>query len=275
MERLNNNREIERIAANTRVVVMAGGRGRRLESITNGRIPKDFVPIDRTEAVRGIDHTIRTLQAIELTDVIYSANYYYNMYQDELSGIGVQMHLQEEDDCHGIDLYKIIKKEGEDKQYLVLTTDILYKPSDIRNLLQQHRPYTISRGVSQHTYSEMEPYYRTHVEPNDNLIVKVDGSPFQQEEVGFPTEKVVGSPVLVIDPSLYLELFRIHELYTSKHSDVDLYTDVLWLATELNRRRAEKGRKPILFAHMFEKAHIDYGTPAGLELTRTVYEEYR
>lgn len=269
------NGEIKQITDITRVVVMAGGRGRRLESITQGRIPKDFVPIDENGTIRGVDHTIKTMQSIGLTDIIYSANYYYDMYYEELSKAGVRLHFQEEGDCHGIDLYKIIEKEGADKQYLILTTDILYQPRDIKNLLLNHKPSSITRGVSEHVYREMESYYRTHIDPNSNAIVHVEGSPFQKTATELPTEKVVGSPVLIIDPELYLRLFKIHERYTHKKSNVDLYLDIMWLTTELNRRRVERGRDPILFAQMLDKPHIDYGTPDGLALTRSVYKDYQ
>lgn len=266
--------ELKNKVNNLRVIVMAGGRGIRLESITKGLIPKDFIPLSKDGTKRGIDHTMESLNRIGLTDVIYSVNYYYDIYAKEFAGTKVKLHYQDENDSHGIDLHKIITTEGGDKQYLILPTDVLFHPSDLRNLILAHQPGTITRGVSLYKYKEMEPYYRTYVDPTKKAIVGVDGSPFQKKAPTITTEKVVGSPIMIIDPTLYQKLFKFHSKYTHKESKIDLYLDILWLTTEWNKRRVESGRDPILFAHMFDHAHIDFGTPTSLSLARDVYDSY-
>ena len=257
------------------VVVMAGGRGVRLQSITNGIIPKDFVPISEDGKKRGIDHTLNSLSCIGLTNIIYSVNYYYDIYSKELAGTGIKLHYQDENDSHGSDLYKIIEIEGTTKQYLILPTDILFHPSDLKNLILAHQNNTITRGVSSYVYKEMEPYYRTQLDNERQVIIGIDGSPFQKRAPMTITERVVGSPILLIAPLLYQKLFSLHRRYSHKDSKVDLYLDIMWLTTELNKRRVERGRDPILFAHRFDYPHIDFGTPQGLNLARSIYNTYQ
>lgn len=253
-----------------KVLVMAGGRGRRVESITQGLIPKDFLTVDRNQKIRGIDYVHSILRNLKLNDVTYSANFYYDLYRKTLRNTPYKLHFQQEGDNHGSDLYKIILEHGVDSQLLVLPTDMYFDPLDLKKLIQVHRPGSLTWAVTSYQYEDMEPYRTLMVNATTYSVQGDTKSPWWRDN-GISCEPYVGGGIVMIDPKVYLKGYEAYTRLNKKHKGIDMYREILYLVAEQNRRRITKGDESIFYACIFDKPMIDYGTPERLELTREVF----
>lgn len=253
-----------------RVIVMAGGRGTRLEQITGGKIPKDMVTIDPSNKVRGVDRTNEILKEIGLDDITYRANFYKSLYEGIFTNTHIKVEHQEEGVNHGTDLANIMAQRGVDRPYLVLSTDIYFHESDLRKMLQDYAPHTTSWGISNSDFSEMESYRLLMTPPKSLAIVGSVVSPFAQLNLD-AHDRYVNGPIMLIDPKQYLDGYKYNQAISGQKSGVDLYRDVGYLLAEINRERLSKGDSSSLNGHIYEKPMIDFGTPGGLFLTRRLY----
>ncbi len=260
-----------RQAFGVKVIVMAGGRGRRIESITKGEIPKDFIAIDKKQNIRGIDYIHSILRNLGLDDVTYSANYYYGLYKEALFDTSYKLHYQQEGDNHGTDLYKIITEQEVNYQYLVLTTDMYFGSSDLQKMIAIHKIGTATWSTAHFQFPEMEPYRRLVVDDKTNAVL---GDPtslwWQRNSDSNPNLYIEGS-IIMTDPELYLQVYRLHTRLYKKLTGLDLYSDVGYLLAEKNRRRIARGFGSIFNACIFANPFIDYGNPERLELVRRVF----
>lgn len=80
-----------------KTVILAGGRGERLSSITGGLVPKCFVNIDGNSGVRGIDWLDEVFKNLNLTDVVFSADFYYNQYKEFIKRVGRYSIIRQKD----------------------------------------------------------------------------------------------------------------------------------------------------------------------------------
>lgn len=256
-------------------VVMAGGQGTRLQEVTKGLVPKDFVVIDHDTGMRGVDITRRHLQSLGITNVIYSANHFLPLYEAELAGEGYKFHYQAPGDCHGLDFMKILGEQGcsSTYQYLLLSTDNLFSTSDLRDLLATHNEGTITRGVAPFQFDDQEQYYHLHVDSRTGAIVGDDRSGYFTCTDLDAITKYTASPIAVVDPGLFEETFAIYKRLCKKEDDIDFWLDIGFLLAEQNRRNLLRNRESFYNAHVFKGSLVDYGTPKTLELARRVYKE--
>ncbi|MDO8618369.1 MAG: sugar phosphate nucleotidyltransferase [Candidatus Daviesbacteria bacterium] len=260
-------------AFEVKVIVMAGGKGRRIESITKGEVPKDFITIDKEQKIRGIDYIRSILRNLELNDVTYSANYYYGMYKEALSDTPYKLHYQQEGDNHGTDLYKIITEQGVNYQYLVLTTDMYFGSSDLQEMINTHKVGTATWATAHFQFPEMEPYRCLVVDDKTNAVLGDPRSLWWQRNGDTNPNLYIEGSIIMTDPELYLQVYRLHTRLYKKLTGLDLYSDVGFLLAEKNRRRVAGGFDSIFNACMFTNPFIDYGNPERLELVRRVFSD--
>lgn len=260
--------------ANTKAIVMAGGKGKRLESVTGAMIPKDFVYLDRFRGVRAIDYLHSTLQELNLNNVIYSANHYYSQYQKELHTTPYELRYQEEGDNHGTDLRKIIDEEGSEYQYLILPTDTYFSGNDIRKLLSSHQPGSVTWAVSAYNENLTEDYRALFVGNRYNEVIGKRNSLWWKGQCDNDFTIYSSSAIMIWDGEVYKKSYDLFSRFCKKTSGVDMYIDVAHMLAERNRRRIERGKTSLINAHVFTDSLIDFGIPERLELTRALFEDY-
>lgn len=265
---------IENSRFHTKVVVMGGGLGKRLESITGGVIPKDFVEIDPDRHIRGIDNTQAALEDSSLTDIIYSGSRHLPLYQKELSKKNITYHFQDETFGHGKELMTIINEHGMNSQYLVLPTDIYFKSSDLEILLQQHKPGTVSWGVTLNSYPEMEAYKNLVVRKDSFAIICKTHSRFYPLVKNDPrTELVYNTVMIIFDPVVFKHAYDLWTRLERPSGSVDLYRDIGIILAEENRRGIQRGRESFLNAIQFLHPVMDYGTIPSLMALRASFQK--
>src|SRR3990167_7253916 len=157
-----------------KTIILAGGRGRRLEPVTNGEIPKCFVEINTKTGVRGIDYLEDMFASLDFNpeDVVFSADYYFDQYQREIhkKNPNYTMLYQQQNVGNGGAVEQAIHEYGMDYQYLVISPDTYFSGKDLATLIKNHQPRTISWGVGEF-HETMESYHGLVVDSNTQAIL--------------------------------------------------------------------------------------------------------
>lgn len=257
-----------------KTIVLVGGKGSRLDSVTLGKIPKGFVEINKDKTVRGIDHLDDILARNGIQNAIFSTRNYSEPYETFVRGKSYIVFYQSKETGTSGAIEEIFKEHGYDHQYLVISGDVYCHYLNIAKMLQNHIPGTISWGVTNLDYPLMEPYYGLVVEKNSHAIIGDIKLPWWQEGDFAGTNLYVKSAVNIIDPIVYRDAVQIFRKKIYKEYPLDLYWDILPCFEDYNRKRMTVGESSLLQAIKMDYPFIDYGTPERLELTRAVYEDH-
>lgn len=257
-----------------KTIVLVGGKGSRLDSVTHGKIPKGFVEINRDKTVRGVDHLNDILSRNGIQNAIFSTHNYSDPYETFVRSKSHTVFYQSQDTGTSGAIEEIFERYGYEHQYLVMSGDVYCHYLNITKLLQNHVPGTISWGVTSLDYPLMEPYYGLVVEKDSHAIIGDIKLPWWQQDDLTGTDLYVKSAVNIIDPVVYREAVRIFRDKIYKEYPLDLYWDILPCFEEHNRKRVTAGQSSLLQAVKMDHPFIDYGTPERLELTRAVYEDH-
>lgn len=253
-----------------RTVVMAGGKGTRLSSITGGRYPKDYEYINHQKTIRQIDLTTRYLSELKLKDVVYSANHFLPLYEERFKGMGYKFNYQEPGINHGTDLKNIIEQCGTDKQYLILSTDTIFRMKDLKGLIFSHKKGSMTRAVSDLQHRDYLNYHHVLADRETFAIVGDERSGYSSGINVSDCFIFTASPIAIIDPLLFMETYEMHERLSNKNSGVDLWLEVGFLLAERNRRRLKRRHEfqSLYNAHVFQGPLLDFGTPNSLQRAR-------
>ncbi len=264
---------LQQLPYSLKVIVLVGGKGTRLESVTQGKIPKGFIEINEDKSVRGIDHLEDILARNGIQDAILSTRYYSEPYEEFVKGKSHTVFYQSQETGTSGAIEEIFERFGYEHQYLVMSGDVYCHYLNIAKLLRNHVPGTISWGVTPLDYPLMEPYYGLVVDDSSKAITGDIKLPWWND--GDLTGKTlyVKGAINVIDPTVYREAVQIFRSQVYKEYPLDLYWDILPALEEHNRQLTEEGKPSLLQAVVFDHPFIDYGTPERLELTRRVYGE--
>lgn len=253
-----------------KTIMLSGGKGVRLGPITKEKIPKCFVPINSSLTIKGIDYLDNIFKKNNITDVVFSANFYYSQYEEYIKNTSYSMLYQGDFAGNGGAVEEAIEKFGDSFQYLVISPDTFFNSNDLNNLIKNHKPGTISWGVGKEIQL-MDSYFGLIVDKSTKAILgdtklnwwknwNLDGS-----------EQYVKGAINIIDPIIFTESISIFKKLCKKNYPIDLYWDILPLIEERNRRRILKGQDSFLQAIIFKNPIIDYGTPERLELVQRIY----
>lgn len=255
-----------------KTIILAGGRGKRLESITDGKIPKCFVTIDQFSEVKGIDHLHKIFIENNLTDVVFSADYYYSQYEEYIKDKPYSMLLQKENVGNGGAVEQAIEEFGYKFQYLVISPDTFFSSKDLNTLIKNHKIGTISWAVSEKETLIMDSYFGLVVNKSDNYILGDKKLKYWKDWKIENCQEYVKGAINIIDPYVYMDSMSIFKRLSKKSYPIDLYWDILPLIEERNRRRVVSNRQSFLQATIFKEPIIDYGIPERLDFTRKIYK---
>jgi len=278
MEKVHNNHEFFRVPNigndiyPLKSVLMVGGKGIRLEPITKNLIPKGFVTIDDKNEVREIDYLTQSLNNIGIQNPILSVHHYADTYEEYASRKTYEIFRRKGEVGNGGALEQLIQQYGYDTQYLVISADIFVHPKDIQKLISEHKPETISWGVTKLDYELMEDYYGLVVDDKSKAILGDIKLPWWKNWDLMEKSLYVKGAIQIIDPSVYIESVEIYKRLCKK-AELDLYWDISPLIEERNRRRIRVGKSSMLQAVIFDHASLDYGTPERLQIMRNEYQK--
>lgn len=254
-----------------KVLMLAGGRGKRLEEVTGGKIPKCFVSIDTEGRTRGIDHLHNIFQRLGIHDVTFSADYYYDQYEEFVANTQYNMLFQRPGGGNGGAVEQAIEEYGMGSQYLVMSTDTYFSAHDLKKIIDNHSPGTISWGVGKEI-PLMESYYGLVVDEATQAILGDTKLPWWKEWDLSGTKQYVKGGIQIIDPIVYMESLNVFKRFCKQEYPHDLYWDVFPLIEERNRRLISRDSDSILQAVVFDDELMDYGAPDRLEATRKLYK---
>lgn len=249
-----------------RVIMLAGGRGTRLHSVTQGEIPKCFVYLDKSKTTRGIDYLDRLLAktGLDPKNIVFSANDYYGQYQEKIDGknSGYTMLRQFDDVGNGGAVEQAVNEYGLDYQYLVISPDTLFSSRDLNKIITEHKPGTISWAVN--TYNEiMSPYFGLVVERNGAVIGDSKINPLPENELKNKNLYIKGA-INIFDPRLYMEYFNKFKVNFGNSYPIDLYWQILPFIEKKNAERVKNRKDSIMQAVVFNDPIIDFGVPERL-----------
>src|SRR6266567_8767190 len=154
-----------------KTIVLLGGKGTRLSSVTGDRIPKGFVEINKDKTIRGIEFLEAALHQAGITDIILSLGYYSEQYEAFAKGKPYEFFYQTPLSGTSGALEDVVNHYGYSYQYLVLSGDIYFDPRDVIKMLYEHTPNTITWGVMPLAYEQMEPYHGLVVDEKTKAII--------------------------------------------------------------------------------------------------------
>lgn len=251
-------------------LLLAGGRGYRLTPITQGLIPKCFVNIDTKNQVRGIDFLDAVFKKLALSNVVFSADHYYQQYEEFVSKTKYSMLFQRPGGTAGA-IEQAIEHYGLELQYLVISPDTFFSSQDLAKLILAHKPGQISWGVSMDV-TQMETYYGLIVENGSNSVIG-DNKLGRWKGLEYPdSTKYVKGAINMIDPVIFMKSLSLYKRFCKKGYPIDFYWDFLPFFEEYNFRKQERGFDSQLTAVVFENPIIDFGTPERLKYLKKVYK---
>lgn len=254
-------------------LLMVGGGGTRLEAITDGKLSKGRVPINHEGTVSGVDYISDLLRQLDIHNVYLCVRHFADQYtglaQEKSYGI---IYQKGETGTSG-GLEDAIEEYGLDKQYLLIATDTFFSKRDLVKLLREHKPGTISWGVSRHQFDAMSSYGGLIVDDETNAILGDTTLPWWENGDLTGISSYVKVAVNVIDPKVYTRALKQFKRLCKKPYPLDIHWDVIPMLEEQNRRRLLRGQNSILQAIIFDDPVVDFGTPERLQLTRELFDD--
>ena len=253
-------------------VLFAGGKGTRLHSVTQGRVPKSFVTLDERSDTRVIDHLLDAVSRsnVEKTIISTTANL-RRMFEPFVSDrIAITCDRKEGAGTYDA-LLDVRKQEGDGSQYLLLAQDNLFHAHDLCALRAAHRPGTATWLVGEYVPG-MDSYAGMHVDTRSSDIIgdtKSDIPPFC---IAVSVREYVRSNVVMIDPSLLDKSSDGFRGRCHKQGEVDVYWDFLPALLRDSIDAARDGKKALLKASVSKFPIVDFGRPERLATAREIYK---
>lgn len=228
------------------ILVLAGGLGTRMWSLTGGSIPKCELPIRHN--IRGIDILLQGLLRIGL-EATFSASHYYYRYSQILSQSFHRMLWQKSGGTA-----EAVSQKG--NTVLTIAPDCLFDPTEISKMIEFHIPGTITWAVTDKKLPLMNNYEGMDIEARNAIV-------------GRTNCEIVRSPIMIIEPDI-IKQFRAP---SDRPEGEDLYLDVLPKIERENAIRIRMGKPSLLNAYKLNSYIFDYGTPERFRLLPEVINE--
>ncbi len=253
-------------------VLFAGGKGTRLHSVTQGRVPKSFVPIDEDSGLRAIDYAFDALRRGGIERIVIATTAQMRAMFEPFEKDDVFIHCDRPDGAGTYDaLLDVRKKEGDLSQYLLLAQDNLFHADDIAALRRRHQGGTATWAVGGFVPG-MDSYAGIYVDSLSSEIIGDTKSEVPPPFSALSVREYVRSNILMIDPSLLDKPRESFQGRSHKQGEVDVYWDFLpeLLRDSLNGMR--EGRAALLRASVCSFPIVDFGRPERLATAREIYK---
>lgn len=252
-------------------VLFAGGKGTRLQSVTQGKVPKSFVAINEKSGLRAIDHLLGALRQSDIERIVISTTNELRATFEPFLSDRLFINCDRKEGAGTYDaLLDLREQEGNGSQYLLLAQDNLFHAEDLRKLRRSHRPGTATWAVGE-VVSGMDSYAGIHVDTLSSEIIgdtKSDVTPFFAAP---SVREYVRSNIVMIDPSLLDKPPGHFDGRRHKPGEVDVYWDFLpdLLRDSIDGMR--EGNPALLKASACDFPVVDFGRPERLATAREIY----
>lgn len=222
-------------------LVLAGGMGERLKSITGQSIPKYKVPIRHD--ICGIDIILDELDKIK-AEATFSSNSHVYQCEEIISSTNHRLLWQKPGG-----ITQAVLQTG--NRVLLIANDCIFPYEQLRKMIEKHQPGTISWAVTTHQTPLMDDYAGCDI-VNSNIIGRTDKS-------------IIRSPTMIVDP-------EVLKPFVKDVAKDDFYFTVMQKVEKENYERVKNGQRSILNAFFLNGPIMDYGTPDRLEETGKILD---
>lgn len=254
-------------------VLFAGGKGTRLLSVTEGRIPKSFVPIDEQSGLRVIDHILEALVHCDVQDIVISTTKALRSTFEpfENDRVSVDSDRRDEDGTYDA-LLGIAARRKDISRYLLLAQDNLFHKDDLLKLRHSHVPGNVTWAVAQ-AVPGMENYAGLHV---DELSGDIIGDTQSGIVPFFSAQSVrdcTRSNIVLMDANLLAD--HAPSFVPPAHKpETDVYWDFLPHLLARSNDGMRSGTPAFVKASRCAYPVVDFGRPARLATARDIYTRY-
>lgn len=251
-----------------RAVILAGGLGTRLREVTHGLIPKAAVTIEPSDRTPGYQYLIDVCRYLGITDIALVADTFLEYYQQQLpTNRDVHLIHQHHYPNTGGAIWEAMQTLDAHHQLLLLSSDFIFAPSDLRRLLTAHQPGQLTWATLPLGQPEMAGY--------EGLLVDTDhqvwGDTQLTPDLTPPAEAqpVTKLGIQIVDPCLVTTALELAATTTdNEHQLFDWYWTLCPLLESHNYHRLVAGQPSHITAVEFAHPALDYGTPERLALAR-------
>lgn len=252
-------------------VLFAGGKGTRLHGVTQGRIPKSFVPIDEASGLRVIDHLLESLRYAAVEKIIISTTNELRAMFEPFADGHVAINCDRTEGAGTYDaLLDIRRTEGDASQYMLLAQDNLFHADDLKKLRRSHRPGQATWAVGG-SVPGMDSYAGLHVDTLSSEIIgdtKSDVTPFFAAP---SVREYIRSNVVLLDPALLDKPASMFDGRRHKEGETDVYWDFLPDLLRDSIENMREGGPVLLKASPCHYPVVDFGRPERLATAREIY----
>ena len=121
-------------------LVLAGGQGERMKSITGQSIPKGALPV--RYGIRGIDVILNQLDLIK-ADATFSSDNHFYQYEKIVNATNHRMLWQKPGG-----VTQAVLQTG--NRVIIIASDCIFPFEQLRRMIERHQPGTISWAVTKH-----------------------------------------------------------------------------------------------------------------------------
>lgn len=257
-----------------KVLILAGGKGTRLQDVTKGGISKGFVYLDKTDTIKGIDYILSVFRYLGLQDIYFCTYHFAAQYESYIRDKPYQVIKQAEASGTGGAVAESLEIMGDKHQVLLVCIDTFFNPHDIQKLIVNHRPGQITWGISNFRH----PYLMEH----DGLIINKNTGDIigdtllasaQEYQFRYYHTCFLRAGIQIFDPLLVKSSIAQYREANKEKVAFEHFWDVCSMLLIENRKRVDEGKTSIVKAVEFDYPIIDYGTPNRLSLTQEVFSE--
>lgn len=222
-------------------LVLAGGLGERMKSVTGQSIPKYLLPIRHN--LRGLDIVLDQLDLIKADATFISNSYFYHC-EEIVKNSNHKMLWQKPGG-----VTEAVLQTG--NRVLVIACDCIFPYEQLRTMIEQHQPGTITWAVTRHKSPLMSEYAGCDI---------VDG-----RIIGRSNMFIIRSPTMIVEPDVL-------KPFVNNDKKEDLYYTVMERVEKENLKRLKNGQRSILNAFYLNGPIMDYGKPDRLIITGKILD---
>ena len=232
----------ETIALSNKVILMAGGYGKRLGELTN-RTPKPLLKIGKKPIIQII---IENLQKYGFTNFVISIHYLSEQIIEFLgdgSNLGVNIdYIIEEKPLGTAGCLSLINIDDFQEDCLLINCDVLTNVN-FRGILENHKKNKSAMTICSREYSHQVPF--GVIEINKNSVIGMEEKPYLKSQVNAGIYILTMNEIVKLQKNKYLDMPDLINLMVKNDKKVNIFP--------IHEYWIDVGQ-----IHDYEKAQLDF-----------------